>query len=207
MSTKLCEVIQDLLPLYIDNICSNESRRMVSEHLENCDECQKLYKNMNQAVKQDSIELELDSKQAFSAINHKWRMKNVSIMCISIILTAIVVFTVCMVVQNVSSVHNFFFPVTYADLRNLPDDEWQRISFNDSDFLIFDSIFYDKEVTLHANSDGAISIRIFDKNGNIVVEETVIEPGTSLSLDTLQNNIEYVVEIKTTADFVLLNFY
>lgn len=207
MSTKLCEVIQDLLPLYIDNICSNESRRMVSEHLENCDECQKLYKNMNQAVKQDSIELELDSKQAFSAINHKWRMKNVSIMCISIILTAIVVFTGCMVVQNVSSVHNFFFPVTYADLRDLPDDEWQRISFNDSDFLIFDSIFYDKEVTLHANSDGAISIRIFDKNGNIVVEETVIEPGTSLSLDTLKNNIEYVVEIKTTADFVLLNFY
>jgi len=33
MKTKQCEVIQDLLPLYIDNICSDESRRMVTEHL------------------------------------------------------------------------------------------------------------------------------------------------------------------------------
>ena len=207
MSTKLCKVIQDLLPLYIDNICSNESHRMVSEHIENCYECKKLYENMNQAVKQDSIELELDSKQAFSAINHKWRMKNVAVMFVSVVLTAIVFFVGCMVVQNVAVVHDFFFPVTYADLRNLPDDEWQRISFNDSDVLIFDSIFYNKEVTLHANSDGPIGIRIFDKNGNMVVEETVIEPGTGLKLDTLRNNIEYVVEIKTTADFVLLNFY
>lgn len=68
MSTKKCEVIQDLLPLYIDNICSDVSRRMVSEHLESCNECKKLYENMSNPVEQDLSEPELDSKQAFKAI-------------------------------------------------------------------------------------------------------------------------------------------
>ena len=30
-----CPMIQDLLPLYVDQICSQESRRAVEEHVEN----------------------------------------------------------------------------------------------------------------------------------------------------------------------------
>lgn len=207
MKTKQCEVIQDLLPLYIDNICSAESQRMVSEHLESCDECKMLYDNMLQSTKQDSEDLELDSQKAFSAINRKWKKKKIFIACISVALTALVVIIGCMLIQEVSSVHDYFFPTTYANLRDLPDDEWQRISFKDSDVLVFDSIFYDKEVTLDGNGDGAISIRILDRSGTIVLDETIIEPGTSLKLDALQDDTEYVVEVKTTADFVLLNFH
>lgn len=207
MKTKQCEVIQDLLPLYIDNICSEESQRMVSEHLKSCNECKMLYDNMIQSVKQDSEEPELDSQKAFSAINRKWKMKKISIVCISVALTALFIFIGSMIIQEVSSVHNYFFPATYVNLRDLPDDVWQRISFKDADVLVFNSIFYEKEVTLDGNSDDAVSIRIFDKAGNIVLKESVIEPGTSLKLDALQDNTEYVVEVKTTADFVLLNFH
>jgi predicted anti-sigma-YlaC factor YlaD len=106
MKTKQCQVIQDLLPLYIDNVCSEESRRMVSEHLESCDECKSLYENMIESVKQDLEEPKLDSQQAFSAINRKWKMKKISIISISVVLTALVVFIGYMIVQNVSSVHD-----------------------------------------------------------------------------------------------------
>ncbi|MCJ8012989.1 zf-HC2 domain-containing protein [Paenibacillus sp. KQZ6P-2] len=34
-----CEIINDLLPLYIDNVCSEESRRLVEEHLASCSSC------------------------------------------------------------------------------------------------------------------------------------------------------------------------
>ena len=37
-----CEVIQDLLPLYTDGICSNASAQMVEEHLKECAACEKL---------------------------------------------------------------------------------------------------------------------------------------------------------------------
>lgn len=39
MSKISCEVIQDMLPLYYDNVCSNDSKRMVEEHLSYCDNC------------------------------------------------------------------------------------------------------------------------------------------------------------------------
>ena len=37
-----CKVIQDLLPLYTDGICSDVSAQMVEEHLKECASC-KLY--------------------------------------------------------------------------------------------------------------------------------------------------------------------
>lgn len=35
-----CEVVQDLLPLYQDNVCSPSSRAVVEEHLAECTDCQ-----------------------------------------------------------------------------------------------------------------------------------------------------------------------
>ncbi|MBR6514327.1 MAG: zf-HC2 domain-containing protein [Clostridia bacterium] len=41
-----CEIIRDLIPLYIDGCCSEESSRAVEEHLGCCSECKKLYEDM-----------------------------------------------------------------------------------------------------------------------------------------------------------------
>lgn len=41
-----CEVIKDLLPLYYDDVCSEESKDMVEEHLEECPSCQALLRKM-----------------------------------------------------------------------------------------------------------------------------------------------------------------
>ena len=37
-----CKVIEDLLPLYLDEVCSEESRQLVEEHLADCEACRKL---------------------------------------------------------------------------------------------------------------------------------------------------------------------
>lgn len=34
-----CDVVQDLLPLYIDDVCSGASLKMVQEHLNECEKC------------------------------------------------------------------------------------------------------------------------------------------------------------------------
>ena len=36
---KECEVIRDLLPLYADDVCSETSRRLIEEHLQECPDC------------------------------------------------------------------------------------------------------------------------------------------------------------------------
>ena len=42
-----CNVIKDLIPLYIDGCCSEESKKLVKEHIECCDACKNLLEDMN----------------------------------------------------------------------------------------------------------------------------------------------------------------
>ncbi len=43
-----CNVIKDLLPLYVDECCSEESTRLVAEHLDTCESCRKIYDQMRE---------------------------------------------------------------------------------------------------------------------------------------------------------------
>jgi len=43
-----CNVIKDLLPLYVDECCSEESARLVAEHLDACEGCRKIYDQMRE---------------------------------------------------------------------------------------------------------------------------------------------------------------
>lgn len=47
-----CEVIRDLLPLYADQACSEQSRALVNEHLLDCADC----RDMLQKIKENEIE-------------------------------------------------------------------------------------------------------------------------------------------------------
>jgi len=41
-----CSIVKDLIPLYIDGCCSEESEKVVEEHIKNCDDCKKLFEDM-----------------------------------------------------------------------------------------------------------------------------------------------------------------
>ena len=47
-----CEVIRDLLPLYADEACSEQSRKLVNEHLLDCADC----RDMLQKIRENEIE-------------------------------------------------------------------------------------------------------------------------------------------------------
>ena len=34
-----CDIIQDLLPLYCDGVCSQDSKQVVEAHLQDCEKC------------------------------------------------------------------------------------------------------------------------------------------------------------------------
>ena len=75
-----CEIIKDLLPLYQDGICSDESRKLIEEHLQSCDECKEILKNMSQTVdiscNMESYEEVADLKNLSKKLNKKmmWSM-------------------------------------------------------------------------------------------------------------------------------------
>ena len=57
-----CEIIEDLLPLYQDKVCSDASTQLVEKHLKECSKCAKLAKDME-------IEFEIPERKSIKDIN------------------------------------------------------------------------------------------------------------------------------------------
>lgn len=74
-----CGLIQDLLPLYHDEVCSRESRQAVRWHLEECRECRAFYEKMQQAenvaVPTDDGRAENRKAEAFHTVKKKLRRR------------------------------------------------------------------------------------------------------------------------------------
>ena len=45
-----CELIADLLPLYMDQKCGDETKKFVEEHIKTCDECREMYDAMAREI-------------------------------------------------------------------------------------------------------------------------------------------------------------
>ena len=88
---KQCEIVQDLLPLYVDGACSESSAAMVKEHLENCPECKALYEKLCSDTGEETLKAEMTGVVA----KHEKKAKKKRLLTIaaSVILTVILVFT------------------------------------------------------------------------------------------------------------------
>lgn len=81
-----CTIIQDVLPLYVDEVVSQDTKEMVDEHLQHCERCQKEYDSMKQ-----ELYIPVENKiSLFKDISKKWRKKKVIISITSVLLTAII---------------------------------------------------------------------------------------------------------------------
>ena len=72
MSKIHCNVIEDLMPSYIDNICSKESKILVEEHLQKCEACQK-YKHR---ISEQDIKLSLVNNEEIDFVKKIRRNMN-----------------------------------------------------------------------------------------------------------------------------------
>ena len=68
-----CEVIKDLLPLYHDGVCSNESKTMIEKHLAECDKCKAELQLMEQSLHITYREQNVSEAEAIKKLSKKWR--------------------------------------------------------------------------------------------------------------------------------------
>ena len=89
---KQCEIMQDLLPLYIDGACSESSAAMVKEHLETCPECKALYEKLCSDTGEETLKAEMVGVVA----KHEKKVKKKRLLTIvaSVVLTIVLIFSV-----------------------------------------------------------------------------------------------------------------
>jgi hypothetical protein len=69
-----CSVIQDLLPLYHDNICGAESRALVDEHLKECEACKTLLSEIDKEL--EAPRSAKEEAKPLKAIQSAWKKSN-----------------------------------------------------------------------------------------------------------------------------------
>ena len=47
---KDCNIVQDLLPNYIERLTNEETNKFIEEHLKTCEDCKKIYDDMKESL-------------------------------------------------------------------------------------------------------------------------------------------------------------
>ena len=86
-----CEIIRDLLPLYIDGLTSKESNQEIEKHLKNCEECQKYYQEMTGDIDNFSVitNEEIEDLNLIKKIKKKNRKKALGIFVGAFVLSGV----------------------------------------------------------------------------------------------------------------------
>lgn len=67
-----CELIQDLLPLYAEGLCSPASRRAVEEHLRECKDCRRLTAPLPIEEPEDTPNADRAVKKGIKSVRRRW---------------------------------------------------------------------------------------------------------------------------------------
>lgn len=87
-----CDVIRDLLPLYEDNAVSEETAKLVREHLKDCPDCREELRKMRAPISLPPDEDEEAVRRFLERRAEIRKKQNVKIACVASVLTVIALF-------------------------------------------------------------------------------------------------------------------
>ncbi len=68
-----CDVVRDLLPLYVDDVCSEKSKEEIEEHLNECEECKEIALAMRADISMINMEENLNEAENLKRISRQWK--------------------------------------------------------------------------------------------------------------------------------------
>ena len=89
MQKVTCDVIKDLMPLYVDDVLSNDSQKLVEEHIAECDKCRELYKKIKEDIPCLSDKTNHD-KEVIQKIRSSIRRNKTKAVCIAVFLVTVI---------------------------------------------------------------------------------------------------------------------
>lgn len=103
-----CKLIQDLLPLYHDSVCSKESAEIIENHLSECTICKECLvafgETDNLMMKPENTEHEMKKAASFQAVKKKLFRKQILIAVLSVVLLSALLVAVIGVLTNTEQI-------------------------------------------------------------------------------------------------------
>ena len=131
---KECEIINDLLPNYVENLVSEETKKFVNEHISNCEQCKKQLeilredRNKINLKSKDEQKIELDYLKKY---NKKMIILKIILITIITLITISIAVSIYRYIYNSKVVENVERKISeITDLNNYHIYETQYYKFN-----------------------------------------------------------------------------
>ncbi|NMA65781.1 MAG: hypothetical protein GX957_06005 [Clostridiaceae bacterium] len=92
-----CEIIKDMLPLYLDGVCSNDSKVMVEEHLAECDSCKAELDAMKGEIFLSHKEQNLKEAETVKKLSRRWKKGMMKSLLKGVFITLLVILAIALV--------------------------------------------------------------------------------------------------------------
>jgi predicted anti-sigma-YlaC factor YlaD len=103
-----CEIIKDLLPLYLDGVCSDDSKALIEEHLVECDNCKAELQAMKGELFANRKEQNLKEAEAVKKLSRRWKKGMMKSVLKGVLITLLVIAAIALVLY------------LFMDIRALP---------------------------------------------------------------------------------------
>lgn len=130
-----CDIIRDLLPSYVDEICSETTRQCVEEHMKNCRECRERVRVLRET---DFSVKKLEQKELDSAKKMKQHIRNMGVMSYILLVAALLSGFFILQKHGTASANIYFFamPVLMIGTYLLTLYQMERAKIEKSDILL-----------------------------------------------------------------------
>ncbi len=84
-----CDVVRDLIPLYVDDVLSEDSRKIVEEHINECTDCKKYCSNLKEGTMQLSEKSRHD-KEMIKSISREISRKRTMAVALAVVIVVFI---------------------------------------------------------------------------------------------------------------------
>lgn len=132
MEKNNCNIIKDILPLYADNVVSDDTKTLILEHLAICAECKAEYEKMKEIVE---IPAETNT-EPLKQIKEKMSRKRMVTICVTALITTVVVMGLAIYLYApVIFQRGNPFPYLYAATKINDDTPFVEVNVNNNNSI------------------------------------------------------------------------
>lgn len=144
---KTCDIIKDLLPLYLDNVCSEDSRKAVEEHIATCENCRREL----EAYRSDITAADNEGEEVIKKLSSHWKKTKRTSLLTGILFMAV------LIVAGISALL-----YSFSERPVKP----QEVAVEELSILKNTNIYFTLRVSEKVNADG---MTWFEQNGNVYI--------------------------------------
>lgn len=185
-----CEVVQDLLPNYIEGLTSEYTNEVMKSHLDNCESCEKIYKLLNEA-ENDKILVENNINEAKKL---KWYLKKVKVISLflGILISASLIYGGMVIYEQLFTTVNYTVRSENIEITELyqVDDNIIYFTIKSIEPYFRESVGYEVEGEGYEENQIDLSVRL----GRTTIGKKIKDADNSESfiVDTRNNYINIV---------------